>query len=223
MTRKLQKQAKVEKTFKAEYERLAKALGKKFTERADAVVDVIGRNEGKAREAALAIGKALAECQDALRGDASRLPNGSDIFKAVSGHPCCRLAPSALRNFARFYRLYVALSASGKDIPLSMYHYVAVSCLGDITLQRKFLTQAHMENLSVAEMVEVIKGKPETKSIYFRDLLEMLVNEAVSVASQAYDSYLVEKPKVSEDDLEVVGEVQETFANLANELKEGSR
>lgn len=221
MKRKLQD--KVEKTFKAEYERLAKALGKKFTDRVESVVGIIGKNESKARAAALAIGKALAECHDALMGDAKRLPNGADIYAAISGHSRCRLAPSALRNYARFYRLHAELISGGEDVPVSMYHYIAVSALGDITLQRKFLNQAHRQNLSVAEMVEVIRGKPETKTVYFRDLLELLVNDAVSIASQTYDSYLAEKPKVSEDDLEVVGEVQMTLADLANELKKGSR
>lgn len=221
MKRKLQE--KVEKTFKAEYQRLAKALGKKFTERVESVVEVIGRNETKAREAALAIGKALADCQDALRGDASRLPNNCDIYAAISGHPRCRLAPSALRNYARFYRLNSDLAADGKEVPLSMYHHVAVSHLGDIKKQRKYLTQALRQNLSVAEMVSVIKKQPKTKVLYFRDLLEMLVNDAVSMASQTYDAYLREKAEVTADNMEDINEVQVTLASLANDLKEGSR
>jgi len=222
MKTKLLKNTKAQKAFKAEYDRLAKEIGKKFVQQADSVVEVIGRNECKAREVALAIGKALAEAHDALRGDAMRVNDGCDIFAAIAGHARCRLAPSALRNYARFFRLHKELTASGKDIQVSMYHYIAVAGWDDLKRQRQYLEQAERENLSVAELIEAIRGTPKTTEVYFRDLIEMLINGATSMTSQAYDALLSEKPKVTSEDLEGVESVQLAIANLAADM-EGSR
>ena len=214
--------SKPRKLFADEYRRIAKFIGRKFTERADEIIDIMEHNEGKVWAASLAIGKALANMQDALREDAGRVPNGCDIFRALAGRPRCRLEESALRNFARFARVYADLESSGKIPPkASKSHYVLVGGVGDPELQYDYLDTAFRDHLSVSELKRLIRGEPKKHVLYARDYIDLFLNGAMTASSEMLDAIKQEKTRLTEDDIRSIEELIRLLLEIVEATKKG--
>lgn len=211
---------------KAEYKRLAKEIGHKFVVLTEKAIARIRTAEGGERTAALEIGRTIAQLEEDVRGAAKRAPDRGSIYRALAGHPACRLEESQLRNYSRFAKLHAALSADGRQAPdVSMSHYIAVSFLGDIEQQRKHLKEAAEKNLSVSQMLKRLKGEPMSFPYCWYDFLNLMVNGAITSSSQMFDALEEENLVLEEDDQVTIREMIEHLQDVlsASSRRKGGR
>lgn len=164
-------------------------------------------------ESQLAIAKHVFDfAAEVKRG--GKAPNNCDPFVTLAAElksiGCCSIDAPQLRNYEKYYRLFVELGGEGKapSIPMSHYAEVDREWLREGDKHIALLRKAEKDHLSVAELRNEINALRIGESLDWRQVLDLAVTQATSIL-------LDEQLKAVDEHRSIPEDVRERLSSLA--------
>ena len=139
-------------------EKIEELTDEKLGQLTGAAVERLNREAGRGVMSWVALGKIVHRFVTTLRENGCN----EDPFKLLVAHPYSVHQPSQLRNYEACYRLWQELGGENGAPAVNMTHFVVVLSQDiDIDEKKRLLEQAAQEQLSVAQLKQLIYGEPE--------------------------------------------------------------